>query len=733
MRFTFLALLLLIVIWPLHSQQTVTIPYHNAIITLDGIPDEDIWTKAESFELIMQTPVFGKEPTENTDIRMFFNDKFLFVGGKMFYSDISLMSKPGKQRDYFSGSCDWFSVLLDTFNDDENMLAFSTNPNGLRFDASIKNDAAMGMEDINVSWNTFWDVATTIDDKGWYTEFRIPISSLRFQVENDTVRMGLSIFRYIPKKNESDVFPALDPKYGDWASWKPSIASAAEFPGMKPDKPFYISPYILGGIERVNSLNGNETAYESDLSPDFSPGLDMKIGLSNNLTLDLTVNTDFAQVEADDQQINLTRFSLFFPEKRPFFLEKSDVFDFDLLAGNNLFYSRRIGLHEGDPVRILGGARLSGRAGKWDIGVLNMQTAKYEDLSSENFGVFRTKRSIINNNSYVGSMITSRLGTDGTYNLAYGIDGVFRLLKDDFLTLRFAQTFENDATNNIFSTKPSRLLARMERRNQKGFSYDFLYSWSGSEFNPGIGFEVIDNYYAARAMLKYGWLPTDENSKLRFHMFSHSITPIYSSLDNSLETLISITKWEYADRSGNSGNFEVNYFKEIVTDSLSFSDAVVPPGTYNFWFLRTMFMLNPGLNPGLMLMADAGQFYDGKKISLNLMSTWSVSPGLDIKPTYRIDHVNFNKRSQDFTNHILGLKTLIMFSTKLSITSFIQYNTSIDSWLINGRLRYNPREGTDFYIVFNEGLNTNLYREVPTLPRSDTRTLMLKYTHTFGF
>ncbi len=733
MRFILAAISFTLSFSSLYSQTIINIPRLDGKITLDGMPDEDVWSKTKPFKFIMQTPLFGKEPTEITDFRIFFNDKYLFAGAKLFYSDISLMSKPGKQRDYFSGSCDWLGLLLDTFNDDENLLAFATNPNGLRFDASVKNDAAMDWEDINLSWNTFWDVATTIDDKGWYAEFRIPISSLRFQVENDTVRMGLAIFRYMPKKNESDVFPAIDPKYGETATWKPSLGAAVEFAGMESDKPFYITPYLLGSIERINSLNNSETGYETDLTPTFNPGVDMKIGLSNNLTLDLTVNTDFAQVEADDQQINLTRFSLFFPEKRPFFLEKADVFSFDLIGGNNLFYSRRIGLHEGSPVRILGGARITGRTGKWDIGLLDMQTAKFEDLSSENFGVIRTKRTLFNTNSYIGSMVTSRLGTDGTYNIAYGLDGVFRMFKDDYFTLRFAQTFENDAANNMFSKDPSRLFARWERRNQEGFSYDFLYTWSGTGYNPGIGFELVDNYYVGRTMLQYGWFPANEKSLLRTHNISQILAAIYSSIDYSLRTIISMTKWEYATRSGYSGNFTVNYFKEIITDSLNFSDTSVPPGTYDFWYLSSLFSLKPGLNPGVIIMADAGQFYDGTKLSLNLMSTWNVSPSLDINPTYRIDHVNFKERAQDFTNHIIGLKTLVMFSTKISITSFFQYNTSIDSWLINARFRYNPREGNDFYIVYNEGLNTNLYREVPTLPRSDTRTLILKYTYTFGF
>ncbi len=716
-----------------NSQNPLNIAKIQESIKFDGIPDEDVWKRATEFPLIMQTPVFGKNPSVKTDARIFFNDQYLYLAGSMFYDDISMMSRPGKQRDYFSGNCDWFGILLDSFHDRENMLVFMTNPNGLRFDATSQNDAATGFEDINVSWNTFWDVETTIDDSGWYAEFMIPISSLRFQVIEDTVRMGLSIFRYIPKLNESDTYPAIDPKYGDMASWKASLAAPVILVGIEPDRPLHISPYIIGGYERFFELNDPETSYIKNVTPKLNIGGDIKLGITNNLTLDLTVNTDFAQVEADDQQINLSRFSLFFPEKRPFFLEKSDVFSFDLGAGQNLFYSRRIGLYDGNPVPIIAGARLNGRIGTWDIGLLDMQTAAIDEMVSENFGVIRTRKKILNPSSNIGAMFTSRLGTNGSYNYVYGLDLNLRPFGDDYFTFKWAQTFENNATNNAISEDPSRLLVRWEKRNMKGLSYDFLYTWSGKEFNPGVGFELIDDYYALRGTLRYGWLPENESSFLRAHNISNSSLFLYNVIDKSLMTALSMTTWAFNTRSGYSGNFMLRFNKEIVQDSLSFSDSDVPPGTYNFWDINTTFNLKPGNKIGAMLMVECGQFYDGSRISLNLMPTLNISPSLDINPTYRFDRVNFSKRAQNFTNHILGIKALAMINTKFSITSFVQYNTSIEEWLINARLRFNPREGNDFYLVYNEGVNTSLYRESPTLPRSASRVMMVKYTYTFSF
>ena len=232
--------------------------------------------------------------------------------------------------------------------------------------------------------------------------------------------MGVIIQRWIPSKNEIDIYPAILPNWGDASPIKPSQAQEIIFEGINPDKPLYLAPYLLTGYESKNDLNEEGTTYLNTGKPLYEAGLDVKYGLSSNIILDLTVNTDFAQVENDDEKINLTRMAEYFPEKRMFFLERSSIFDFNSNGNNNLFYSRRIGLSEdGDPIRIYGGARLTGKIKEWDFGVLNMQTAPLmkkngsgiakEIIPSENFGVIRLRRKLLNDNSYIGSIITSRL------------------------------------------------------------------------------------------------------------------------------------------------------------------------------------------------------------------------------------------------------------------------------------------------------------------------------------
>ena len=376
------------------SEGRVIIQRLDGPITLDGLSDEAAWKKIEPFEHVKHLPNFGEEAADRTVALIAFDDDYIYLAGRLYDTDPSKIQGLTKQRDTSNPSNDFFGILIDCFCDKENALAFFTTPAGLRWDANVANDAEMiGLRaPVNMSWNTFWDVAVAQNGEGWFVEMRIPLSSLRFQDRNGRVVMGIITWRWIPRKNEVHTFPAIRPDAGFRPSWKPSRAQEVVLEGIRSRKPFYIAPYALGGHARSYRLNDQETDYSRVDDAVTELGLDVKWGLSSNLTMDLTVNTDFAQVEADSIQVNLTRFSLFYPEKRIFFLERSSNFEFSFGGQDRLFYSRRIGLYSGDAVRIYGGARLVGRVGGWDLGILNMQTAAIAELPSENFGVFRIRR-----------------------------------------------------------------------------------------------------------------------------------------------------------------------------------------------------------------------------------------------------------------------------------------------------------------------------------------------------
>jgi hypothetical protein len=730
-----LTLLLLfgLVSFSVHGQERWKIQRIRSSINFDGIPDEAVWDSIEPFPLVTYLPVSGRAPSEKSLIKMAYDHQYLYVAGLLYVSSPDYIQAIGKKRDMFGASTDWLGINLDTYNDKENALFFYTNPNGLRLDGTVFNDATPSGEDppVDFNWNTFWDVKVSMDEAGWYSEVRIPISSLRFETAEEKSIMGLGIIRWIPAKNEMEIFPEIPQLWGEYSNMKPSRYAEVEFEGMVPKKPLYISPYLLSGYEQAHELNGDETAYDYTGNVVLEPGLDIKYGINPNTTLDLTVNTDFAQVEADQQQFNLSRFSLLFPEKRPFFLERSSIFNFDVGGGSSLFYSRRIGLYDGNPVRIWGGARVISRVNDWDIGFLDMQTASFEDLPSENFGVLRLKKRVFNPYSYAGGMITSRIGADGSYNIAYGLDGVIRLFGDDYLTLRWAQSFMDTTRNNPFSLDPSRFLVTWERRKQEGFSYMFAGGYHGVDYEPGIGLERFVDYWVLREDMKYTWISPD-SSKMHNHSILLQNYNINSVVDNTLLIYRFVPSWTFVTKTGWGGQVSLIYNREFLEEDFEILDpVVVPTGRYQYVNTEWMFYPPQSWPLSTMLMFQGGGYYDGIRFSPSIKPTWNIGASVELGGFYQFDYVDFAARDQVLKNHIAGLQLLYMLSTKTSFSGYVQYNTAIHKVISNFRFRYNPKEGTDLYLVYNEGRNSLPDREIPTLPPYDSRNIMVKFTYTF--
>ena len=719
------------------SSAVVVIPRITDSIAFDGKPFDEVWNTIEPFPMITHAPVFGNPVTERTEIRVAHDDKFLWVGARLYDRDPSKIRVMSKKRDEVAGQSDFFTIVLDTYDDNENAVAFMTNPSGLRTDMTINNDAEGDMASpnsmpMNASWNTFWDVLTEITDEGWFVEMRIPLSSLRFQDLDGKVTMGLIVWRYIPHLNEFYTYPPILQNW-DMGFLKPSQAQNIVLEDIESSKPLYITPYAIGGFGQEHVLNEDETKWIRNDEPELNAGLDIKYGLTSNMTLDLTLNTDFAQVEADDQMVNLTRFSLYFPEKRQFFLERASIFDFNTGVSNTLFYSRRIGLNEEEIIPLIGGARIIGRQGPWDIGVMDMQTTKSDSLPSENFGVIRLKRKTINPYSYFGNIITSRVGLDGSYNLVYGFDGVIRVTGDEYLKLIWAQSFESGQTNNPIALNRSRYMINWERRNTVGFAYDLFLTGYGPEFNPGIGFESREDYTCAGGRLHYGLMAPEKSPLLKHNFLLHSMN-FFSVSHNTKESITLEPGYGIEMKNNMFAMISFGYNYENVFEAIEISDDTeVPVGEYKYWSIEGMVMSPMSAPLMTSLMVQAGSYFDGRRVSLGLQPVWCITSSLQLSGFYEYNWVDFSERNQKFLAHIIRLKTLIMFSTKLSVSAFIQYNSNENNIFSNFRLRYNPREGNDFYIVYNEGTNTDLDREIPTFPRMSDRTLLLKYTYTFAF
>jgi len=706
-------------------------------ITLDGLSKEEAWQGIPSLPYIMFIPNYGSAPTEKTELLLGFDDEYLYVAARLFDSDPSKIQSPSKKRDYFEANTEWFGVIFDSFNDKENAIGFGTTPSGLRWDGSVSNDAeprSINEMPINVSWNAFWDVAVVTTGEGWFVEMRIPFSSLRFQDRDGRVVMGLLSFRWIPRKTEELVFPAVDQKLGSMAMWKPSQAQEIVLVGVRGRRPLYIAPYVLGGYGQSNDLNDEETAYVKTNKPTTEAGLDLKLGLTSNLTLDLTLNTDFAQVEADDYQVNLTRFSLFFPEKRLFFLERAGIFDFNFGEYNQLFYSRRIGIEEDRAVRIYGGARLVGRLGAWDMGFLDMQTAALpsESVPSENFGVLRLRRRVFNPFSYVGGIITSKIGADGSYNTVYGVDGIFRFRGDDYLLVNWAQSFETGRENRFLSLDPARFRISWERRTYQGLGFNLGVSRAGRDYNPAMGFEMRENFLRFGNRVLYGWLPGEKSFLSSHYLFGDGYV-FFRNDDRSLESAEVGPGWGFLTKSGWGGEFAFKYHRESVREEISFFDKVfVPPGEYSFAGLTGYFQTAMGGLLSFVVTVDAGSFYDGKRVTVGVKPIWGISSDLNLGGGYELNWVEFPGRGQRLTAHIVQLRLLATLSTKFSASAFVQYNSAVDGAIANIRIRYNPREGNDLYLVINEGVNTNRAGKIPYPPAYDTRAIMIKYSYTFN-
>lgn len=698
----------------------------------DGVIDEGEWNHIAPIELTVQTPNYQGEPTELTEIRIAYDESYIYLSGALYDSEAHKIAANNKERDGGDASTEWFGMNIDSYNDKQNSLGFFTTPTGSRFDAAILNDGN-GRNPMNTSWNNFWDVKTVVNDKGWFVEMRVPFSSLQYQEVDGKVKMGITIWRYIARKNEVHISPDISPDLGDMGMWRPSQAKIYVFEGIKQKKPFYITPYILAGLSNVNSLNTEGTAYDSERKTVNDIGLDVKYGISNNFTLDLSLNTDFAQVEADDQQINLTRFSLFFPEKRLFFQERSGIFNFSFGSRNNLFYSRRIGIDgDGNAIPIIGGARLTGRTGDWDIGLISMQTQSTEELESSNYSVFRVKKRIINENSDVGFLLTNNIDLDGKHNTVYGFDTNIRVFKDDFVSVKFAQAFSSDVSTKILSTDPSMFWISMSSRPRKGFNYGTSLSRLGNDFDSKIGFIERQNYVRFGSRLQYFWFPDASSNILRHGPAVRGVS-YWENAENTYNSAFYGIGYEWQWRNGMFIELGTRLQYDDITSAFDLADIVdIPVEDYFYQSYQVEFGSPSSLPYAVQGEINTGNFYDGKKTTLQLSPIYNISSSFRLSATYEFNKVNFANRNQRFNAHIARIKALVMFSTKFSISSFVQYNSLDNLYLGNIRLRYNPKEGNDLFIVYNSDLNSDRLFVDPMLPRTNQSSLLIKYSYTFS-
>ena len=719
---------------PLRAQEgPMELSRLSAPIDVDGRPDEEAWQRIAPLPMTMYNPVFRGQPTQRTEIRVAYDDEHFYVGGWFYDTDPAGIRVNSLYRDRWNGD-DALAIYIDAFNDNQNAKWFGTTPSGMRFDLLVSDDGNTS----NESWDTFWTSRTTMTPEGWFAEVRIPFSSLGFQAGPDgRVVMGLTVTRLISRIGERVTFPEIDPKF---PFRRPSVARDVVLRDVRSRTPLYVTPYVLGGGSMAvlpPAALAPAAPFSRERDTTREAGLDVRYPVTGKLTLDFTVNTDFAQVEADDQQVALDRFPLFFPERRRFFQEGSSLFDFTSANGLRLFHSRRIGLTpDFQPVRILGGARVVGRVGQWDIGALEMQTGRHGTTAGENFGVLRLRRPVLNENSTAGMLATSYVSADGRQNLALGGDTSLRVTGDEYVGVKWAVTADSRERDGVSLPDRSLFDATWERRRQRGLSYTWQLSRAGSDYRPEVGFVPRRNFTTANVVGNW-FFYTDQHRYFKRVYPGALAFSTFRNADRELESGTYAFWVQWDTKAGGGGWVEPKWFHENVLTPFVIGNAVhVPAGRYDFADLQLVFLMPSGAK--LRSNADfrTGTYFDGRRTQLILTPTWNASRYLELGGDYQMTLLRFPTRGESVNIHLARLRIRTALNAQASGNAFVQYNSTTNRVDFNVRLRYNVAEGTDLWLVYNEGLDTDRAFETParpSAPLSLARALILKYSHTLSF
>lgn len=666
-------------------------------LRIDGRLDEAQWTTTDSISDFRQRePLEGAPASERTVVRVLSDAAALYVGVRAYDSEPGGIRGTQLRRDASLGSDDFVTLLIDGFQEHRGAFLFSTNPNGAMEDAQFS-----GGEDANRDWNGIWEVVARRDSLGWSAEFRIPFQTLRFRP--GATAFGFNVRRSIRRKNEEAL----------WRSWGRSqgllqLLETGELEGLGPlsrGRDVELRPYLLSQA----TLNDHDVA-GTDLGGggvSTKAGLDAKLGLLPTLTADLTVNTDFAQVEVDRQVINLTRFPLFFPEKREFFLESSGLFSFGSGESAQLFYSRRIGLKAGEPVPILGGARLYGKLGPWAVGVLGARTGKGDEASDL---VVRVKHDLFDR-AYIGGIATLRSapGMAGTER-AFGVDINLPLVVhgknvEPSLWLAGTSAPGSDRTPMAWSISadfPNDLfdIFAVLRRIEAGFS-------------PALGFVRRTGILESRGKVEY--TPRPNVLGLRQLDIAFPI-PNWSIIAAASGSLTRSSDWQSAEfewrpmggefQNGDQFEFNIQRILDAPDEEFEIADGVtIPAGRYWWTRAEAQYETSSGRPLSLSAQVSAGDFYTGSNTEVELGGTWR--PGGRLIVGVDLNHSAIRLPEGRF-NAVEGAgRVEYAFNTRASLQSFVQYNSEDQRVDFNVRFHWIPKAGDDLFVVWNSGYPTD--------------------------
>jgi hypothetical protein len=651
--------------------------------SIDGALDERVWQEAIPLTGFVQAEPFeGSPASEHTEVRILYDDEAIYVGVVLHDRDPSLIVTTDTRRDANLEEMDSFQMIFDTFRDQQNGFVFGTNAAGVQFDAQVRD------QDDEESWDGSWDVRTSTNATNWVAEFRIPLRTLRYGPAPQT--WGVNFFRNIQRTRERAYWSALPREHA-----LERLSSAGELRGLELKTPrnFKLLPYVLGSANR-NFTPGATTERDGDF------GFDSKFGITPSLNLDVTYNTDFAQVEVDTEQINLTRFNLRFPEKRPFFLENSGLFAIGKDEQIDLFFSRRIGLDEdGNLVPIKAGARLSGKVNGLNVGVLNMQTDDVGVQPENNFSVLRVSREL-RNRSGIGAMFVNRSATgdlsqSDDWNRTYGLDA--RLgIGEHFTMAGFgARTETPGLTGRDFAYNVDSEYD--DGKHRAGFEY----GRTGEAFNPEVGFLEKEGGYQ-RMFFRYHetmrqqwvrdwgfreWQPHVQYT--RFEYLDGGLNAAELHLDNHWD-------WENGNRIDTALQGTWEGFREPFE---IYPGVIVPVGEHG----GLRFRMNSNTDRRKWLSAqlrwDVGTFLTGEQNSpsLNVLIRHGGRFTVDTNWTYR----SISLPEGAFHTNLGNMRVTYNFTPSVFVQSLIQYNDRTDRWSTNLRFHVLETAGTGLFVVYN--------------------------------
>lgn len=706
-------------------------------IVLDGILDETDWHNATFQNAFTQRePSFGRDASEETQVAILSDNRNLYIGIRCYAKNPETIIAREMRRDARLDDDDHFEIVIDTYRDRRNGYYFAVNPKGAMTDASFGDEG----NSYNRDWDGIWDCGAEINEQGWFAEVAIPWKTLRF-ADADSATWGLNFARTIRSQNEEVYWQLVSRDAGRFGLYRLSEAGTLRgLTGMNSGGNLEIKPYLLGGM--ANDLSTN---YQVESAKNF--GIDSKIGLTSNLAVHLTWNTDFAQVESDQEQVNLTRFSLFFPEKREFFLDGAEVFNFggQSLSGRRgsgngirLFYSRRIGIVDGFQQPITGGIKATGKAGKFQIGLLNMVTREFSAVDddddevyipSNNFSVVRVKREMFKR-AYLGFMMLNSQQISGRqYNRSGGIDAYFPLNDRFTISGAVAGTYGPNVDDESGAIN-------MKRQNYSGninFEYnsdlwDFEVSHLDVQrnFNAEMGFMRRTDIRSTHAEIDFSPRPKNIPAirQFRFRLETDYITDHNNTL---LETDIG---GFVGARFQNSAYIYTGMRRiaEFIDEDWEVRQGFIIPSRRYWGWSNWMWLSSDESKPlsGTMRMTYS-DYYTGHRLSVNpgarIMNFDRFQAELDVG----LNHVALPQGS--FDAQTFGCRLLYFFSTKLYLKAYLQLNDDRLAndgdriSLANVLFRWIYRPGSDIYLVYNEG---RLFG--PTGMRTSNRTVMLKTT-----